>query len=91
MKNKFIIIGLAMGSLAFTQDTIRCIGTTSKKVQCKIMVTNSDKCRYHGGDTTKIKYISHQCISFTNGTNVRCKLKTKHESELCHHHRPKND
>ena len=88
MKNKFIIIGLAMGSLTFAQDSDgTCIGMTKDSTNCKIRVIDQDFCRFHGGEKTeKIEIASTRCTENTSKGN-RCKVKTKHESGICHHHR----
>tara|TARA_Y100000593_G_C4133122_1_gene248419 strand:- start:299 stop:592 length:294 start_codon:yes stop_codon:yes gene_type:complete len=97
MKNKFLIIGLAMGSLAFSQKS-QCIAFTTKGLQCKIMVFDSisNTCHHHvnkigkmNGDTTYLRDMTNICGSLTT-KNLSCKNKTKHESGKCYHHRPKN-
>ena len=86
MKNKFIIIGLAMGSLGFSQE---------------IVVENLNKSHSHITviDTTQIdtvkvsankevnKITSVQCSGTAKSTGNQCRLKTRHESGQCHHHR----
>ena len=78
-----------MGSFAFSQTT--CSGTTSKNANCKIVLKVGNLCHHHGGIVNKIDIKSAQCNGTSKSTNNQCKLKTKHESGLCHHHRPKND
>ena len=89
MKNKFLIIGLAMGSFAFAQDVDgTCIATTSKGTNCKVVIKTGVHCHHHGGKTTKtVTVASAQCSGTSKSTNAQCKLKTKHASGKCHHHR----
>ena len=88
MKNKFIIISLAMSGFAFSQTT--CSGITTKNTSCKIIVKVDSLCHYHGGKTIKVEINSVQCSGTSKSTNSQCKLKTKHESKFCHHHRNTN-
>ena len=77
MKKKFLIIGLAMGSLVFSQN----VKTDSLNVNKNVIVLQ---------DTTKkVKPVvtSVQCSGTSKSTGNRCKLRTRHESEFCHHHR----
>tara|TARA_R100000808_G_C2054979_1_gene88880 strand:+ start:230 stop:499 length:270 start_codon:yes stop_codon:yes gene_type:complete len=88
MKKKFIIIGLVMSGLGFAQDSDgTCMGITKDSTNCKIRVTNQDFCRFHGGNKVeKIEIISAQCTENTS-KGRRCRVKTKHISGICHHHR----
>ena len=47
MRNKFLIIGLAMGSLSFGQVKVdsTCVGITTKNTNCNIKV-NVDSTKY---------------------------------------------
>tara|TARA_Y100001973_G_C5122010_1_gene293254 strand:- start:234 stop:467 length:234 start_codon:yes stop_codon:yes gene_type:complete len=76
MKKKFILIGLAMGSLVFSQNV-------------KIDSLNVDKSIIVKIDTTKTKVnvLSVQCSGTSKSTGNQCRLRTKHESGCCHHHR----
>ena len=91
MKKKFIMIGLAMGSLGFSQNMVvdsTCVGITTKGRSCKIKVNidTTSFCHYHkNGNTIIIK--STQCSGISKSTNNQCKLKTKDETGKCHHHR----
>ena len=85
MKNKFLIISLAMSGFAFSQTN--CVGMTTKNTNCKNIVKVGNLCHHHGGKTTKVKVESVQCSGTSKSTNERCKLKTKDESGKCHHHR----
>ena len=94
MKKKFIIIGLAMGSLGFSQEMIidnTCIGTTLSGTNCKIKVNrdSTDYCHYHiNGNVFNGDKVIESVICGENTTkNKPCKNKTKHSSGKCHHHR----
>ena len=89
MKNKFLIISLAMGSLGFSQSVDNtCTATTTKGTNCKIVVKVGNLCHHHGGETIAQSTIeSTQCTSNRKNSDIRCKVKTKHESGVCHHHR----
>ena len=88
MKKKFIIIGLMMSGLGFAQDSDgTCIGMTKDSTNYKIRVVNQELCRFHGGDSVeKIEIISTICTENTK-KGRRCKMRTRHESGICHHHR----
>lgn len=92
MKNKLLILGIAMSGLAISQTDSTCVGTTSKGLNCKIKVNidSTNLCHYHNGtyvssagDTKSVT------CGGTTSKNLPCKLKTKHESGKCHHHRTK--
>jgi hypothetical protein len=87
MRNKFIIIGLAMGSLSFGQAKVdsTCVGITTKNTNCNVKV-NVDSTKYcHWHDPAKINV--NKCNGISQSTKKRCKLKTKHTSGFCHYHR----
>ena len=90
MRNKFLIISLAMSGFAFSQTKIdsTCVGITSKGTNCKIKVNidSTSLCHYHVNGNV-IKKESVQCNGISKSTNNQCKLRTKHESGKCHHHR----
>tara|TARA_Y100001973_G_scaffold44306_1_gene65947 strand:- start:350 stop:631 length:282 start_codon:yes stop_codon:yes gene_type:complete len=92
MKNKFLIISLAMGSLCFSQNT--CIGKTKSGENCKLKIKSTNttmlchhhiKKTYNAGDTIWVR-ASVVCNAKTK-KETNCKLKTKHWSGKCHHHR----
>ena len=86
MKNKFLIISLAMSGFAFSQTS--CVGITTKNISCKNTVKIGNLCHYHGGKTIKIDEVKAiQCNGISKSTNQQCKLKTKDNSGKCHHHR----
>ena len=77
MKKRFLTIGLAMGSLVFSQD----VKLDSLDINKNVVVLQ---------DTTKkVKptTTSVQCAGTSKSTNNRCKLRTKDVSGFCHHHR----
>ena len=88
MKNKFLIISLAMSGFAFSQTV--CSGITTKNTNCKNVVKVGNLCYHHGGKTIKVEINSVQCSGISKSTNNQCKLKTRHESGKCHHHRNTN-
>ena len=86
MKNKFLIIGLAMGSLGFSQSIdSTCVALTTRGTNCKIKVNvdTTNYCHWHNPKLIDV----NRCNGTSKSTNKRCKLKTKHDSGLCHHHR----
>ena len=87
MNKKFLIIGLAMSGFAFSQTN--CVGITAKNTNCKNTVKIGNLCYHHGGET-KVEVNSVQCSGTSKSTNNPCRLKTKHESGFCHHHRNTN-
>ena len=92
MRNKFLIIGLAMSSLSFGQTKVdsTCVGITSKGNICKIKVNidSTKHCHWHikNVDNFNNKVKSTICGENTK-KNTPCQLKTRHSSEKCHHHR----
>ena len=88
MKKKFIIIGLVMSGLGFAQDSDgTCVGMTKDSTNCKIKVTKQEVCRFQGGEKKQdVEVISTQCTE-NSKKERRCKMKTRHESGICHHHR----
>jgi hypothetical protein len=89
MRNKFLIIGLAMNSFAFGQSDSTCVAITTKNISCKIKVNvdTTNYCHHHSPNLVNV----NRCNGISKSSNEQCKLKTKHESGLCHHHRPKNN
>ena len=88
MKKKFIIIGLVMSGLGFAQDSDgTCIGMTKDSTNCKIRVTNQELCRFHGGNKVVKVVINSTICTENTSKGRRCKVRTKHESGICHHHR----
>jgi len=75
MRNKFLIISLAMSSLGFSQNTDSLNVNTNK-----VDVVTSTKEQVQ-------KVTSVQCSGTSKSTNNRCKLRTRHTSNYCHHHR----
>ena len=77
-----------MSGLGIDQDSDgKCIRKTKDSTNCKIRVTNQELCRFHGGDkVVKVEVISTICTE-NNSKGRRCKVRTKHESGICHHHR----
>ena len=93
MKRKFIIIGLAMGSLSFSQSVkidSTCVGITTKGKSCKIKVNidSTEFCHYHfnGNVFNKPSPPSVTCGEETQ-RKTSCKNRTRHSSGKCHHHR----
>ena len=86
MRNKFLIIGLVMGSLSFSQT--QCNELTKDSVQCKNTTKSvSELCYLHDINyVKKLKITSVICNGSTN-SGKNCKNKTKHSSGKCHHHR----
>ena len=82
---------MAMSGFAFSQTVnidSTCVAFTSKGTNCKIKVNvdSTNFCHYHiNGDVIIVK--STQCNGNSKSTGNQCKLKTKHESGRCHHHR----
>ena len=87
MKKKFLMIGLAMSSLCFSQAKVdsTCVSITSKGNNCKIKV-NVDSTKYCHWHNPKLINVN-RCNGNSKSTNKQCKMKTKHESGFCHHHR----
>ena len=91
MKNKFLIIGLAMGSLCFSQKVkidSTCVGITTKGKSCKIKVNidSTEFCHYHVNGNVFNRPPAVICGENTS-KNKPCRNKTRHTSGKCHHHR----
>tara|TARA_R100000482_G_scaffold56336_1_gene20210 strand:+ start:681 stop:956 length:276 start_codon:yes stop_codon:yes gene_type:complete len=88
MKNKFLIISLAMSGFAFGQSVdSTCVAITSKGLNCKIKVNidTTNLCHHHKNKT--VNYVKSVVCNALTTKNTNCKLKTKHTSKKCHHHR----
>ena len=75
-----------MSGFAFAQTSNKtCDGTTSKGTSCKIKVNKevTNLCHWHHPDSINV----NRCTGISFNTKKRCKLKTKHESGKCHHHK----
>ena len=86
MKAKFIIIGLAMGSLGFSQEFHLDTIDLNKFEEFPSTTVSLDTIKV---DTTIVekKKIESKVCGKNTGKNLPCKNKTKHESGSCHHHR----
>ena len=84
MKKKFLIIGLAMSGFAFSQslsvDTVLSKYIAAPDTNQVTIVTVPTKSEVN-------KTTSVQCNGTSKSTSNRCKLRTRHESKYCHHHR----
>tara|TARA_Y100001938_G_C7995234_1_gene381696 strand:- start:134 stop:403 length:270 start_codon:yes stop_codon:yes gene_type:complete len=79
-------LSIAMMSYGQTQ----CKSLTKDSIRCKNTSKNSELCYLHDPNYVKnSKKSATICIGMTK-RNTKCKVKTKHASGLCHHHR-KND
>jgi hypothetical protein len=92
MRNKFLIIGLAMGSLSFSQSQVdsTCVGITTKGTNCKIKINvdSTKYCHYHlDGKVFNESEVKSKICGENTTKNTPCKSKTKHSSGKCHHHR----
>ena len=76
MKNKILILGIAISGLTIAQENI-------------IADTNRENLLHAVVDTTKVAKIvlKTKICGGNTSKNVPCKNKTKHESGKCHHHR----
>ena len=83
MKKKFIIIGLAMGSLAFSQGA----KLDSLNVNTVVLVDTTNVVLVDTIKKVKPVITSVQCNGTSKSTGNQCRLKTRHESGYCHHHR----
>ena len=97
MKNKFLIISLAMSGITVGQQFINgieignndgdtCDGITRNKgTRCKIKVDKeiTNFCYWHHPDSINV----NRCTGHSKTQKRRCLLKTKHESGRCHQHR----
>jgi hypothetical protein len=97
MKNKILILGIAISGLTFAQKNDQCVAFTTKGTQCKLKVDFklSNTCHHHmnkigktNGDTVWLQVVTDICGENTT-KNVPCKNKTKHVSGKCYHHRPR--
>ena len=83
MKNKFIIIALAMGSLGFSQglELDSTVVETSNNT-LPFVIDSTEVVTVPTKEESKAKV----CGKNTS-KNLPCKNKTKHESGSCHYHR----
>ena len=86
MRNKFLIIGLAMSSLSFSQT--QCNELTKDSIQCKNTTKSiSELCYLHDANYVKEAKTTSVICSGTTKKGRNCKNKTKDSSGRCHHHR----
>ena len=81
MRNKFLIISLAMSGFAFSQsDTLELspfiVLPDTNQVDTATVPTEE-----------QVNTTSVQCNGTSKSTGNQCRLRTRHESEFCHHHR----
>ena len=84
MKKKFLIIGLAMNGFAFSQSV--SIDTVLSKYIAAPDTNQVDTVTVPNKKVTK-KITSVQCNGTSKSTGNQCRLRTRHESKYCHHHR----
>jgi len=91
MKNKILILGVAISGLAMSQTKVdsTCVGITSKGLSCKIQVNidTTNLCHYHINGNHVSNNITSVICNENTSKNIPCKNKTKHSSGNCHHHR----
>ena len=69
-------------------DNEQCKGITKQNIQCKNTVKSESKlCWLHDPNYVKPTETESVVCSDTTKTGNPCKVKTKHESGICHHHR----
>lgn len=78
MKNKILILGIAISGLAMSQETVKLDSIIKDSIATKVVL-----------DTTKITKIvvKTKVCGKNTSKNLPCKNKTKHESGCCHYHR----
>tara|TARA_R100000655_G_scaffold16736_2_gene36110 strand:+ start:2671 stop:2931 length:261 start_codon:yes stop_codon:yes gene_type:complete len=84
MKNRFLIIGLAMGSLSFSQNVVDSTSNLVSSISIDSVQFKPRTPDFKVDSTTKV--LSVVCGKNTS-KNIPCKNKTRHESGSCHHHR----
>ena len=90
MRRSLITIAMFATVSVFAQSQ-QCEGTTKANTRCKQTVKNGKLCHHHNPDYVK-KIIAESVVcSATTRLNTPCRMKTRHESGICHHHRPKTD
>jgi hypothetical protein len=83
MKKKFLIISLAMSGFAVSQSL--SVDTVLSKY---IAAPDTNQVDTVTVPTQKqAKKTSVQCNGTSKSTGNQCKLRTRHESTFCHHHR----
>ena len=80
---------LSIAMMSYGQS-IQCKGLTKDSVQCKNINKNSELCHLHDPNYVKKSNKSTTICTGITKKNKKCKMRTKHISGLCHHHR-KND
>ena len=90
MRKSMITIAIFATLSGFAQETdaFRCKGITKAGNQCKISVkSGTELCWRHDPNyVKKVVAASTVCTSKT-AVGLPCKVKTRHESGICHHHR----
>ena len=90
MKKSLLTIALftAMSGFAQQTDAFRCKGTTKANVQCKISVkVGTELCWRHDPNYVKKVIAASTICTSKTAINTPCRMRTRHESGVCHHHR----
>tara|TARA_R110000851_G_scaffold174482_1_gene320675 strand:- start:298 stop:549 length:252 start_codon:yes stop_codon:yes gene_type:complete len=82
MKNKILILGIAISGLAMSQETVKLDSIIKDSTITKVVLDTTKIAL----DTTKIASKAVICGKNTS-KNTPCKNKTKHVSKCCHYHR----
>jgi len=86
MKKKLLIASMFATMSLFAQNT-QCVSMTKKGDRCLLTVNANDLCWRHNHEYKKAAtVIATICTSNAKSGNS-CRVKTKHSSGVCHHHR----
>ena len=89
MKKSLLTIAM-FATVSVLAQSQQCEGITKANVRCKQTVKDGRLCHHHNPNYVK-KIIAESVVcSATTRLNTPCKMKTRHKSGICHHHRPKN-
>ena len=89
MKKSLITVALFTALSGFAQDN-QCVSTTKKGDRCLLTSWSNSLCWRHNPDYVKKEVNPTVVCSSTKKDKTNCKVKTKHPSGVCYHHRPKN-
>ena len=89
MRKSMITIAIFATLSGFAQSQ-QCEGTTKTNVRCKQTVKVGKLCHHHNPNYVKQIIAASVVCSATTKANLPCKMKTRHDSGICYHHRPKN-
>jgi len=90
MRRSLITIAM-FATVSLLAQSQQCEGITKANVRCKQTVKVGKLCYNHNPNYVKQIIAESVICSATTKANLPCKMKTRHDSGICYHHRPKTN